>query len=260
MLRSRGAPLLPTGGRNAGRADARRAQMKPTALTAFLVGAAFVIVNRIMGDADDVAGAAAPAPAVARAHSRPPPVGAAADPVAAAVLAGEDKTLPASFFDLPPVPLLGAGAGAGAAAHIDFGAWRGDPVLVFNSASLCGYTAANFAGLEALHRKHAPRLHVVGFPCAQFGNQEHADPAATAADAAAAGVTFPLAARVDVNGRDAHPVFSFLKAHSPGDGGDVGWNFEKWLIAGDGRVVARWGSAFDGAAIEREVVQVLGER
>ena len=46
----------------------------------------------------------------------------------------------------------------------------------------------------------------------------------------------------------------------PGDGGDVGWNFEKWLIAGDGRVVARWGSAFDGAAIEREVVQVLGAR
>ena len=133
-------------------------------------------------------------------------------------------------------------------------------MLVFNSASLCGYTAPNFAGLERLHTAHAPRLHVVGFPCAQFGNQEHADPAATAADAAAAGVTFPLASRVDVNGDDAHPVFRFLKAHSPGGlQGDVRWNFEKWLIAGDGRVVARWGSAFDGAAIEREVVKVLGE-
>lgn len=155
-----------------------------------------------------------------------------------------------TLWTLPPVALLDGGA-------LDLATWAGRPALIFNSASKCGYTDANLRGLQALATAR-PSLNVLGFPCAQFGGQEYTAPADIGAFARDRyGVTFPLAAVSDVNGPSAHPVFSFLKASSTPPAVDVGWNFEKWLVGADGRVVARWGSDFDASAVEAAVAAEL---
>lgn len=111
-------------------------------------------------------------------------------------------------------------------------------MLVVNVASRCGLTP-QYAGLEALHRDLADRgLRVVGFPCNQFGAQEPGTDAEiqdfcrTSYD-----VTFPVLAKIDVNGSDADPLYEYLRAEQPGD---ISWNFTKFLLDGDGKVVARY--------------------
>ncbi len=117
------------------------------------------------------------------------------------------------------------------------------PVLVVNVASKCGLTP-QYEGLERLQQTYGDRgLTVVGFPCNQFKGQEPG----TAEEiqtfcSTTYGVTFPLMAKVDVNGEQRHPVYEVLTdvPDADGEAGDVLWNFEKFLVAGDGEVVARF--------------------
>jgi glutathione peroxidase len=123
------------------------------------------------------------------------------------------------------------------------GALDGKTLLVVNVASQCGLTP-QYTGLEQLQEKYADRgFSVVGFPCNQFGGQEPgtSDEIATFCSTNY-GVTFPLMEKVDVNGANQHPIFSELEKTSDADGhdGDIRWNFEKFLVSGDGNVIARF--------------------
>ena len=119
----------------------------------------------------------------------------------------------------------------------------GRPALLVNVASKCGLTP-QYTALEQLHEKYADRgFTVVGLPCNQFGGQEPGTSGEIADFCSLTyGVTFPMTEKVDVNGDGRHPVYAALVTASDEDGesGDVQWNFEKFLIAGDGTVVSRF--------------------
>ena len=123
------------------------------------------------------------------------------------------------------------------------GEHAGSAVLVVNVASRCGLTP-QYEGLERLQASYAERgFTVVGFPCNQFGGQEPGTAEEIEAFCSTTyGVTFPMMAKVDVNGDDRHEVFEVLTQHPDADGraGDVHWNFEKFLLSPDGRVVERF--------------------
>jgi glutathione peroxidase len=125
---------------------------------------------------------------------------------------------------------------AGGSAELD--RYRGQAVLVVNVASRCGLTP-QYAGLQTLHDTYAARgFTVLGVPCNQFAGQEPGS-AEDIQDFCSTtyGVTFPLTEKVDVNGPGRHPLYAELV----GDGGDIQWNFEKFVIAPDGEVAARFG-------------------
>lgn len=138
---------------------------------------------------------------------------------------------------------------------------RGRVLLVVNVASACGLTP-QYEGLEALHRRHADAgLAVLGFPCDQFGGQEPGDEAQIADFCRLTyDVTFPLFAKVEVNGPGAHPLFERLKSDAPGLLGStaVKWNFTKFLVGRDGAVVRRFAPTDTPEDIEAEVVRQLG--
>jgi glutathione peroxidase len=120
---------------------------------------------------------------------------------------------------------------------------RGKVTLAVNVASQCGYTP-QYAGLEELYEELKDQnFTVIGFPCNQFGAQEPGTPAEIQKFCATNyAVTFPLAAKVDVNGAQRHPLFAWLTGPDNGFPGDVAWNFEKFLIDRDGKLVARYPS------------------
>ena len=119
----------------------------------------------------------------------------------------------------------------------------GKALLIVNVASKCGLTP-QYTGLEAMHEKYKDRgFSVIGVPCNQFGGQEPGSSEEIAEFCSATyGVTFPMTEKVDVNGADRHPVYADL-VETPDQnnrGGDVSWNFEKFLLASDGAVIARF--------------------
>jgi glutathione peroxidase len=123
-------------------------------------------------------------------------------------------------------------------------AYAGRVALVVNTASECGFTP-QFEGLELLFDKYSDQgLVVLGFPCNQFGGQEPGDEAQIGAFCQRNyGVTFPMFAKVDVNGDDAHPLFDWLKSEKGGLlGSKIKWNFTKFLVGRDGQVIQRYGS------------------
>ena len=132
----------------------------------------------------------------------------------------------------------------------------GKTVLVVNVASQCGYTK-QYAGLEALYRaKKDDGLVVLGFPCNQFGAQEPGSDAEIAEFCSTRfDVTFPMFAKVDVNGAGAHPLFQWLKSEQKGIFGteSIKWNFTKFLIGPDGHVIKRYGSADTPEDIAKDV-------
>ena len=138
--------------------------------------------------------------------------------------------------------------------------WRGRVLLIVNTASACGFTP-QYAGLEALYRKYEPRgLTVLGFPCNQFGAQEPGGEAEIGAFCEKNyGVTFPLFAKVDVKGANAHQLFQYLTQAKPGLLGTeaIKWNFTKFLIGRDGRVVARFAPDTQPADLADAIVQQL---
>jgi glutathione peroxidase len=123
--------------------------------------------------------------------------------------------------------------------------FQGKTVLIVNVASACGYTP-QYAGLEALYQANKDSGFVVlGFPCNQFGAQETGTEAEIAAFCSLNyGVTFPMFAKVNVNGDDAHPLFKWLKTEKKGIFGteSIKWNFTKFLVGPDGHVIKRYGS------------------
>ncbi|MEC5386878.1 glutathione peroxidase [Uliginosibacterium sp. H3] len=124
-----------------------------------------------------------------------------------------------------------------------FGEYAGKVLLIVNTASACGLTP-QYEGLEALHREYAPKgLVVLGFPSNQFGEQEPGSAEQIASFCSAHfSVSFPLFSKTDVNGPQAHPLYIWLKQNAPGEGGsaDISWNFGKFLVSRDGKVLARY--------------------
>jgi len=121
------------------------------------------------------------------------------------------------------------------------GALRGKIALAVNVASRCGLTP-QYAGLERLQKElHDENFTVIGFPCNQFGAQEPGSgPEIVAFCRTNYDVSFPLSAKLEVNGPDRHPLYRFLTSAETGIAGDISWNFEKFLIGRDGRVLKRY--------------------
>ncbi len=147
-------------------------------------------------------------------------------------------------------------------AERSLGEFRGKVLLIVNVASECGFTP-QYAGLEALQRNYAARgFAVLGFPCNQFGSQEPGGEGEIRQFCESRfGVTFPLFAKIDVNGPDTHPVYAYLKAAEPGLLGSAGikWNFTKFLVAKDGRVVKRYAPTTKPDAIEADIEAQLAK-
>ncbi|WBV43829.1 glutathione peroxidase [Pseudoroseomonas cervicalis] len=138
--------------------------------------------------------------------------------------------------------------------------FRGQVLLVVNTASACGFTP-QYAGLEALQRDYGPRgFNVLAFPCNQFGRQEPGDDASIAAFCETRFQTsFPLFAKIDVNGPQAHPLFQALKAAQPGLLGSEGikWNFTKFLIDRQGEVVGRYAPTTTPEKLRGDIEKLL---
>lgn len=141
--------------------------------------------------------------------------------------------------------------------------FAGKVLLIVNTASQCGFTP-QYAGLEKLYRTYKDRgLEVLGFPCNQFGAQEPGSAAEIGAFCDRNyGVTFPMFAKIDVNGGSAHPLYRFLKKERPGllgplGGGAIKWNFTKFLVDRGGKVVARFASTTKPEGLAKEVEKLL---
>ncbi len=120
--------------------------------------------------------------------------------------------------------------------------YKGKTVLVVNTASKCGLTP-QYEGLENLYKKHKDKgLVILGFPCNQFANQEPGDEKSISEGCLVNyGVTFPMFSKIDVNGKDAHPIYKYLKKELSGFlGGKIKWNFTKFLIDKEGKPVKRF--------------------
>ncbi len=167
---------------------------------------------------------------------------------------------------------------------IPFTRYEGKVILIVNTASKCGFTP-QYAGLESLYQKYKDRgLVILGFPCNQFGGQEPG----TATDIRSTclrnyGVNFPMFAKIDVNGADEAPLYSFLKAKAPfvaypdtklgsrlddmhrknktgfDEGNNIRWNFTKFLVSKDGTTVKRFESMVSPEQMEKDIEQLLAE-
>jgi glutathione peroxidase len=145
---------------------------------------------------------------------------------------------------------------------VDLADYRGKTLLIVNTASECGFTP-QYKGLQQLHDQfHDRGLAVLGFPCNQFGKQEPGTEAEIGAFCEKNfGVTFPMFAKVDVNGEDAHPLFKYLKKEKPGVLGTEGikWNFTKFLVNKNGDVVQRYAPQTKPEEIMSDIEKQLSE-
>ncbi|MDQ8033524.1 MAG: glutathione peroxidase [Bordetella sp.] len=138
--------------------------------------------------------------------------------------------------------------------------WRGQVVLVVNVASQCGFTP-QYSGLDDLFQSYKDRgFAVLGFPCNQFGHQEPGDEQAIRQFCETQyGIGFPLFAKIDVNGADAHPLYRWLKEQKPGLLGTEGikWNFTKFLVGRDGQVIKRYAPTDTPASLRGDIEAAL---
>ena len=143
---------------------------------------------------------------------------------------------------------------------VKLAAYKGKPLLIVNTASQCGLTP-QYEGLEALYKAYVSKgLVVLGFPCNQFGGQEPGD-----ADAIESfcqvnyGVSFPMMAKVDVNGAGAHPLYKWLVSEKPGFLGSeaIKWNFTKFLVNKEGEVIKRYAPTLLPKDLERDIEALL---
>ena len=139
--------------------------------------------------------------------------------------------------------------------------WRGQVLLIVNVASKCGFTP-QYSGLEQLYRRHRDSgFAVLGFPCNQFGQQEPGDEASIAHFCSDNyDVTFPLFAKIDVNGPGTHPLYQHLKSAQRGILGSraIKWNFTKFLVGRDGKVLDRFAPRVTPTQTERTILPLLG--
>lgn len=137
--------------------------------------------------------------------------------------------------------------------------YKGDVLLIVNTASKCGSTP-QYGGLEALYKQYKDQgFSVIGFPSNQFKNQ---DPGTNEEIQEFCrvnyGVTFPVMAKIDVNGADEDPLYTFLKQQASGpEGSDIGWNFTKFLVGRDGNVVKRFETKVEPASIAPDIEAIL---
>jgi glutathione peroxidase len=156
-----------------------------------------------------------------------------------------------SIFDLS--------AKANDGSELSLSQYKGKVMLVVNTASKCGFTP-QYKGLQALYQKYADKgLVVIGFPCDQFAHQEPGSDGEIAEFCQRNfGVSFPLMAKVEVNGDGAHPVFKHLRKKAPGVIGDsIKWNFTKFLVSKDGDKVLRYAPTVEPEALESDIVKAL---
>lgn len=140
-------------------------------------------------------------------------------------------------------------------------AYKGKVVLIVNTASKCGLTP-QYEGLEQLYRKyHEKGLVILGFPCNQFANQEPGDANEIAQNCQINyGVSFPMFAKVDVNGDKAHPLFKYLRSELKGlFGSKIKWNFTKFLIGPDGKPLKRFAPTTKPEKIEPYIQKLLAQ-
>lgn len=145
-------------------------------------------------------------------------------------------------------------------SDVDLSSYAGKVLLIVNTASKCGFTP-QYEGLEALHRRYADRsFEVLGFPCNQFGNQEPGDAAEIASFCSLNyDVTFPVFAKIEVNGDGADPLWRELKDQAPGLLGSkaIKWNFTKFLVDRSGKVVDRYAPTTKPEDIAKDIEKLL---
>ena len=144
--------------------------------------------------------------------------------------------------------------------EVDLSDYKGKALLIVNTASKCGFTP-QFEGLELLYKElESEGLVVLGFPCNQFASQ---DPASDGEIEEFCqlnyGVSFPMFSKIDVNGKDAHPLYKYLKQEAKGILGSsaIKWNFTKFLVNRDGKVVKRYGSNEKPESIKKDIQALL---
>jgi len=167
-------------------------------------------------------------------------------------------------------------------AEVDLGQYKGNVLLIVNTASKCGFTP-QYDGLEALYQKYKDQgLVIIGFPCDQFAHQEPGSDEEIAEFCRLNhGVTFPLMKKIDVNGKNADPIFEFLKAQAPTEEykglkakasaalfktisksvekeSDIKWNFTKFLISRDGSVIKRFPPTTTPEEMEQDLQGMIG--
>ena len=137
--------------------------------------------------------------------------------------------------------------------------YEGQVLLIVNTASACGFTP-QYRGLEALHQELYPRgFAVLGFPCNQFGSQEPGDARQIEQFCTSNyAITFPMFAKIDVNGTGAHPLYQYLKSEKSGLlGSSIKWNFTKFLVNRSGKVVARHAPTATPEGLKKEIEALL---
>ena len=143
---------------------------------------------------------------------------------------------------------------------IGLGDFKGKALLIVNTASACGFTP-QFAGLEALHQEYGGKgLVVLGFPCNQFGAQDKgSNDEISSFCQLNYGVSFPMMAKIEVNGGGAHPLYQWLAGEAPGLLGTkaIKWNFTKFLVGKDGKVLKRYAPTDTPASISKDIEAAL---
>jgi glutathione peroxidase len=137
--------------------------------------------------------------------------------------------------------------------------YEGKPLLIVNTASKCGLTP-QFKGLQELYDKyHEQGFEILGFPCDQFNNQEFANIEETTQFCQVNyGVSFPIFAKIDVNGKNADPLFTYLKTQKPGTlTKNIKWNFTKFLVDSKGQVIERYAPMTEPSRIEKDIKSLL---
>lgn len=144
-------------------------------------------------------------------------------------------------------------------AELDFSQFEGKVLLIVNTASKCGFTP-QFEGLEELNQKYRDKgLVVIGFPCNQFAHQDPGtDEEISGFCQLNYGVTFQIMKKVDVNGKDAHPIFNYLKKETGGlFGSAIKWNFTKFLVSRDGNTIKRFAPTTAPKDIAKDIEELL---
>jgi len=144
--------------------------------------------------------------------------------------------------------------------ELDFAQFEGKVLMIVNTASKCGFTP-QYDGLEALNKKYKDQgLVIIGFPCDQFAHQEPGTDEETAEFCRLNhGVTFKLMSKIEVNGKNAHPIYEYLKGAAKGTlGNAIKWNFTKFLISRDGQTVKRYAPTVKPEDMEKDIVELLG--
>ena len=144
-------------------------------------------------------------------------------------------------------------------AEVDFAQFEGKVLMIVNTASKCGFTP-QYDGLEELYQKYKDKgLVIIGFPCDQFAHQEPGSDEQIAEFCRINhGVTFPLMAKIEVNGANAHPIYNYLKSAAKGTFGNaIKWNFTKFLISRDGEVIKRYAPITAPEKIVKDIEEML---